>query len=170
MWLWLLRIFICTCNWRTSPYSLWSTTVPLQANSFLATLMIFFRSYSDERPCITNYRKKALPRISRKLTWTEVKVFLPFLCWIRTWTRPSCTDSSSPLAASAKGSNPLRFSMLDMPHKKITDVIRKWRSTKHLFCTELTFYKVGNRSVFCKRMEAYQFVGRFVLLKFIGKK
>ena len=60
-----------------------------------------FKSYSFDRPC------------------TVVNVFLPFLCWIRTCTNPSCTPSSSPFAASAKGSNPLRFSILDITQKFI---------------------------------------------------
>ena len=33
-----------------------------------------------------------------------VSVLRPLRCWMRMCTRPSCTLSSSPLAASAKGS------------------------------------------------------------------
>ena len=54
--------------------------------TFLHARTIFFKSYSAESP------------------WIVVNVFLPFLCWIRICTKPSCTPSSSPLAASAKGS------------------------------------------------------------------
>lgn len=81
----------CSCS--TSPYSGCSTTVPLHANSFLHARTIFFRSYSDDRPC------------------TVVRVLRPFRCWIRTWTSPSCTSSSELLIASANGSNVLRFWM-----------------------------------------------------------
>ena len=85
-----------TWSWTTSPYSGCSTTVPLQANSFLATFTIFLKSYSEDSPC------------------TVVRVFLPFLCWILMWTNPSWTDSSSPLFASAKGSNAFKFSIWDI--------------------------------------------------------
>jgi len=78
------------CSCKTSPYSLCSITVPLQANSFLHALRIFLRSYSEERP------------------WMVVRVFLPFLCWIRMWTKPSWTSFSPPFAASAKGSEKKR--------------------------------------------------------------
>ena len=81
----------CSCS--TSPYSGCSTTVPLHANSFLHARTIFFRSYSDERPC------------------TVVSVLRPFRCWIRTWTKPSCTSSSELLIASANGSYVFRFWM-----------------------------------------------------------
>ena len=55
-------------------------------HTFLHALRIFLRSYSEERP------------------WMVVRVFLPFLCWIRMWTKPSWTSFSPPFAASAKGS------------------------------------------------------------------
>lgn len=54
--------------------------------TFLHARTIFFKSYSDDRPC------------------TVVKVFRPLRCWILICTRPSWTSSSEPLIASAKGS------------------------------------------------------------------
>ena len=85
----------------TSPYSGCSTTVPLQANSFLATFTIFLKSYSAERPlqgniychppCFPAIMSMRSLKISRPMssgcqdesfTCTVVSVFLPFLCWI----------------------------------------------------------------------------------------
>lgn len=53
-------------NWITSPHSAWSTTVPLQAKCRLHTLMIFFKSYSSERPFIRlNIWDLEIPSIRR---------------------------------------------------------------------------------------------------------
>lgn len=109
----------CSCS--TSPYSGCSTTVPLHANSFLHARTIFFRSYSDERPC------------------TVVSVLRPFRCWIRTCTRPSCTSSSELLIASANGSNVFRFWMdirLNVPSLCSNKTLRYYARTRYLTVTD----------------------------------
>ena len=76
------------------PYSGWFITVPLQASSFFKSLTIFLRLCSVERP------------------WIVVKVLRPFRCCIWMCTIPSWTALSSPLAASAKGLNLSKFTIL----------------------------------------------------------
>ena len=81
------------CSWMISPYSGCSTTVPLQAKSFLKARTSFFLSNSSLMPC------------------TVVKVLRPLRCWIRMWMRPVprfrsvVPRSLKPPVASLNGSN-----------------------------------------------------------------
>ena len=68
------------------PSSLFSTTQPLQQNSFLKAFVSLLRSSFSSSP------------------WIVVKLFLPLRCCKRIWTMPFVTTWSSP-SASAKGSN-----------------------------------------------------------------
>jgi hypothetical protein len=70
------------------------TQLIIYLHTFLQARTIFLRSYSEESP------------------WTVVNVFRPFRCWILMWTKPSCTPSSLPLIASAKGSRNLQSRLL----------------------------------------------------------